>query len=147
MGSFLEISLIQAPGGSIPYLGNRAGTCCYSFSPLKLALSAQQLKGRGSTTVWGVQSLCLSRRESLHQSISCSHSLMVLSLFTSSLSFTTRLSSSSTCSHLMQVASFPSSLSSRSSDTPCRQRPEPPHFWAGLLPGSPRSSWGKPTVQ
>ena len=62
--------------------------------------------------VWGVESLHLSLRESLHQSISRSHSLMVLNLSTSSLSSTTRLSSSSTCSHLTQVASFPSSLSS-----------------------------------
>jgi len=62
--------------------------------------------------VWGVQSLHLTHGESLHQSISRSHSLMVLNLSTSSLSSTTRLSSSSTCSHLTQVASFPSSLGS-----------------------------------
>ena len=62
--------------------------------------------------VWRVQSLHLSLRESLHQSISHSHSLIVLNLSTSSLSSTTRLSSSSTCSHLTQVASFPSSLGS-----------------------------------
>ena len=90
----------------------RAGTCYHFSSPLKSALSDQLRQGRGSTTVWGVQSLHPSVRESLHQSVSCSHSLMALNLSISCLSSTIRLSSSSTCSHLTQVALLPSSLSS-----------------------------------
>ena len=52
--------------------------------------------------------------ELLHQSISCSDSLMVLNLSTSSLSSATMLSRSSTCSHLTQVEfPLPSPGSSR----------------------------------
>ena len=92
-------TVVGRGGGRLRF---RAGTCCHSSSPLESALYARLQQGRGSTTVWGVQSLHVSLRESLHQSISRSHSLIVLNLSTSSLSSTTRLSSSSTCSHLTQ---------------------------------------------
>ena len=83
------------PAAIPPLLLNRLSVLDYS-------------KGEGPLWFGGVQSLHLSLRESLHQSISRSHSLIVLNLSTSSLSSTTRLSSS----HLTQVASFPSSLGS-----------------------------------
>ena len=86
------------PAAIPPLLSNRLSVLDYS-------------KGEGPLR-FGGWDLCIFLSESLHQSISCSHSLMVLNLSTSSLSSTTRLSSSSTCSHLTQVASFPSSLGS-----------------------------------
>ena len=70
-----------------------------------------------SPTFWGVSPWRLPlwhAWELLHQSISCSHSLMVLHLSTSSLSSATMLSRSSTCSPLTQVQFLPPSSTSAS---------------------------------
>lgn len=111
-------------------LSDWAGTCFHSFFCLKLP-HAWWWQSRGSTTLWGLSPLCLSCRfgkESLHQSVSYSHSLMLLNLFTSSLSSASILNRLSIHSHLMQVVSHATHLPSEAtaSDTPCRQRPEQP---------------------
>ena len=90
----------------------RAGTRFHSPPSLRPPLSARWQEGRGFSAFCGAASCCRCLREGrvrLHQSISLSHSRMLLSLSTSSFSSATRLSRSFTCSHRTQPLSLLSS--------------------------------------
>ena len=84
----------------------RAGTRFHSPLSLRCSPSAWWREGRGSSASCGTSILCAcfgGGRAWLHQSVSPSHSLMLLNLSASSLSSATRTSRSSTWSQRTQA--------------------------------------------
>ena len=84
----------------------QTGTRFHSPLSPRSPLSAWWQEGRGSSASRGAASCCLGLREGrvrLHQSISLSHSWMLLNLSTSFFSSATRLSRSFTWSHRTAV--------------------------------------------
>ena len=114
-------------GGGLPAMLRPVSIPPHLLAPLP----PPSVDSAGGPPLFGVYRSHRYGRELVHQSTSCSHSLMLLNR-SSSLSSATGMSRSSTCSHLMHVVSLPPSTNSnRLRGTPCSQKPGQPHLWTG----------------